>query len=476
MLSVFIVAMLGVPVEVATDDCTGAVTGTLSAAIAAGETVTFALPGDAVEVSGDCSLDVSGVTIDAGLADIVLRFTELTAHTATFEGVTIVVDAATLQNVTLSNATLTTVGAASFVDAATFTQAVVSAQTLTLPSFGTVNGSALTAVEELTLGLDSTATSVEVTAGNIVLVEGTSHEQSALRVHTGYDVIADGPVVLIATPVMVRDATTADEVLAAWSPTSTAPASPTLRSVVRTEGGGAVAHGAFVGTTGVSYTLSFYARSSGALFNAGTLDVTATTTDVIDFTAPVDLPADADLTVTLTNSSDTSGYATPRSSSRAQLAFEAQALTVDESAGSVEVVLVRSSTDGAISLLLSTSDGTASADVDYVAYDATVTFADGEDTVSVEIAILHDDTIEPDETFVVSASSTVFDTSTTGELVVTIVDDDSPVEETPSATTTTQSDGCSAVPRDGWGFITAGGLAWTLARRRGSRSNSRPSP
>jgi hypothetical protein len=75
----------------------------------------------------------------------------------------------------------------------------------------------------------------------------------------------------------------------------------------------------------------------------------------------------------------------------------------------------------------STGNGTATAGVDYVAANGTVTFVAGNSTSqTVTVSLIGDDTYEPDETFDVTISppAQYFANATSSTGVVTILNDD----------------------------------------------------
>lgn len=102
--------------------------------------------------------------------------------------------------------------------------------------------------------------------------------------------------------------------------------------------------------------------------------------------------------------------------------------SVNEDAANVSLTLTRSGLlSRPVTLGYRTQNSTATAGTDYVAVDSTVTFAAGQSAVSVSIPLIDDLNTEPNETFVVSLSTTAgsgvtlrsFNAST-----VTIVDND----------------------------------------------------
>jgi hypothetical protein len=126
-----------------------------------------------------------------------------------------------------------------------------------------------------------------------------------------------------------------------------------------------------------------------------------------------------------------------RDSSRVQ--FAAPSISVDESAGSVNIEITRTDrADGAVTVRVQSRDGTAVAGVDYTAVDTTVTFADGDSAPkSVTLTIANDTVDEPDETLYLTLTVQAGDAvrGSTYETLVTIKDDDvSPPTSAPKAT------------------------------------------
>jgi hypothetical protein len=78
-------------------------------------------------------------------------------------------------------------------------------------------------------------------------------------------------------------------------------------------------------------------------------------------------------------------------------------------------------------VVFTTSGGTATPGIDYVAQTGTLTFAVGETSKTVTIPVLGDTTDEPNETFQLVLSSAVNATSSQSPGIGTIVDDDGPV-------------------------------------------------
>jgi Calx-beta domain/Beta-propeller repeat len=116
------------------------------------------------------------------------------------------------------------------------------------------------------------------------------------------------------------------------------------------------------------------------------------------------------------------------------LQLSAATYVAGEGAGNASITITRTGgTDGAVSVRLRTSDGTASAGADYTAADVVVTFADGDAAPkTVNMAILQDTSDEPDETVNLALSAPTGGATLGAQTsaVLTITDDD-PTPGTP---------------------------------------------
>ncbi|MDO9713754.1 Calx-beta domain-containing protein [Paracraurococcus lichenis] len=93
-------------------------------------------------------------------------------------------------------------------------------------------------------------------------------------------------------------------------------------------------------------------------------------------------------------------------------------------------VTLSSAASGPVSLAYTTRDGTAVAGSDYVATSGTITFAAGETSKTISVALLGDQVVEPDETFTLALSNATGATITRGVATGTIQNDDVAVPPT----------------------------------------------
>ena len=112
------------------------------------------------------------------------------------------------------------------------------------------------------------------------------------------------------------------------------------------------------------------------------------------------LPASQDVSV---NNMDLTGI---DFTIHSQIQFNTDAYTIIENAGAATITLTRTgSSDGEVSVTVSTSEGSAKSDLDYMSATQTITFADGETSKIFEVTIIDDGRREGDETFNLTLSS-----------------------------------------------------------------------
>ncbi len=108
------------------------------------------------------------------------------------------------------------------------------------------------------------------------------------------------------------------------------------------------------------------------------------------------------------------------------LSLSVSTTNVNEDAGSVNLTVERTGgSDGAVSVDFATANGTAVSGADYTSNSGTLSFADGETSKVITIAVLNDSDFEGNETFTVTLSNVSGGaTIGTGQTTVTIIDDD----------------------------------------------------
>lgn len=115
---------------------------------------------------------------------------------------------------------------------------------------------------------------------------------------------------------------------------------------------------------------------------------------------------------------------------RGSLQFTDPEYSISEAATTLTISIVRErGTDGAVSVAVTASGGSATSGVDHAAIDTTVSFADGEGgTKTFDVVIIDDALDEPDETITLSLAG-VAGGATLGvrtSAIATILDDDAP--------------------------------------------------
>ncbi|MDZ5084897.1 Calx-beta domain-containing protein [Mycolicibacterium parafortuitum] len=146
----------------------------------------------------------------------------------------------------------------------------------------------------------------------------------------------------------------------------------------------------------------------------------------------------------------------------------ADASVVEGNSGTTQLtftVTLDAASDEAVSVGYVTSNGTATAGVDYTAADGTITFAPGVLSQQISVTVTGDTAVEGNETFTVSLSNPSGATIADGSAVGTITNDDVAPTPTPGASSVTY------VVSDDWGSgfvagvkVTAGSAfdGWTV--------------
>jgi hypothetical protein len=110
------------------------------------------------------------------------------------------------------------------------------------------------------------------------------------------------------------------------------------------------------------------------------------------------------------------------------LALSAASYSVAENAGTVTVTVLRSGSSGAAAVDYSTANGSATSGSDYTAASGTLTWSDGDEAAkTIELTIIDDEQLEPDEIFTLSlgnASGAAL--VSPADATITITNDDAP--------------------------------------------------
>ncbi len=106
--------------------------------------------------------------------------------------------------------------------------------------------------------------------------------------------------------------------------------------------------------------------------------------------------------------------------------FDKASYNVDESAGTVTVVVTRSSTVGNVSVNYVTTAGTATAGADYTTTSGTLSFASGSATANIVVPLVNNTVGELKETFKLTLSSPVGATLGTRKVATVSINDDDP--------------------------------------------------
>ncbi|WP_133468342.1 PQQ-binding-like beta-propeller repeat protein [Paraglaciecola marina] len=114
-----------------------------------------------------------------------------------------------------------------------------------------------------------------------------------------------------------------------------------------------------------------------------------------------------------------------------QIQFSTAQYTVSETGGAVDVTITRTNgSDGEVTVDLTSADSTAMSASDYQAQDSTITFADGDSSITVSIVILDDISLEGEEEFNITLSelngSATFGTPITATITIDDIEDASP--------------------------------------------------
>jgi hypothetical protein len=133
--------------------------------------------------------------------------------------------------------------------------------------------------------------------------------------------------------------------------------------------------------------------------------------------------------------------------------FAASTFTVDENAGTATITVARvDGGDGPVSVVVSTSDGTAVAGVNYLATSTSLFFADGVTSQTFTIPILEDGKADGDKTVMLALSAPAGDaaigTPSSAVLVVRQTNQGAPISQAPLVVTSLRRLGVHTQPTD----------------------------
>ena len=172
--------------------------------------------------------------------------------------------------------------------------------------------------------------------------------------------------------------------------------------------------------TAGSGTLTF---SPGDTSKTVTVPVLGDTTDEIDEALTVELSNAVNATI-----DDGSGEITIDDDDGPSLSIDDVSATEGTGTGGTATftVSLSAASPQTVSVAFTSADGTATAPADYTAVSGTLTFAPGDTSKTVSVALEGDSVDEPDETFTVVLSDAVDGSIGDGSGTGTIVDDDEP--------------------------------------------------
>ena len=128
---------------------------------------------------------------------------------------------------------------------------------------------------------------------------------------------------------------------------------------------------------------------------------------------------------------------------------------VAENAGTINYTVSRTGASGAATIQFTTAGGTASADTDYTAANQTLSFADGEMSKTVTVALLNDTVAETNETViaVISGASHGSVATATATATATILDNDQSVWTVTAGTDLSSTASAYTVSEDGASIV-----------------------
>ncbi|MCK6549143.1 hypothetical protein L6R52_25095 [Myxococcota bacterium] len=447
---------------------TASFTVTLSAA--SGQTVTASwatsdgtaiAPADYVAGSGSLTFDLGttsrtiSVTVNADALDevnetfTVVLSAPVNATLADASGLGTITDDDAAPTVSIDDVTVSEGNTGTALATFTVTLSAASGRALTV-DWATAAGTALAATDyvtgsgTLTFAAGTTSQTLSVTVNGDALDE--ANETFFVNLSNGVDVtIADGqgtgtitdddaPPSLTVNDVTVTEGNTGT-VVATFTVTLGAASGQTVTVDWATANNTAVAPADYVAGSG---TLTFAAGTTTRTF---TVTVSADALDEVNESFFVNLTNAVNATI-----SDTQGVGTITDDDAPPSLTIADLSIAEGNSGTVVATLtvtLGAASGQAVTVDWATSNGTATAGVDYVAGSGSLTFAAGTTSQTLTVAITPDVLDELDETFNVTLSNPVNATIADGTAIATITDDDTPPTLAISDVTVTEGTGAT---------------------------------
>jgi hypothetical protein len=210
---------------------------------------------------------------------------------------------------------------------------------------------------------------------------------------------------------------------------------PVITGVLATSNSTTI-QGSLKSLSNTTFQIDFYSNAAvdpsgngeGAqFFNTTPVNTDANGDSTINVTFPAGLPAGRVITATATDpNGNTSEFsAADFTSAVGSVQFSVGSIQVIEDVGIATVTVLRTGgAAGNLTVEYSTTDGTAIASQDYTSASGTLTFGGGETSKTLQIPILDNAAIEPDETFTVALrnTSTIESLGAPSTLTVTVQD------------------------------------------------------
>ncbi len=212
-----------------------------------------------------------------------------------------------------------------------------------------------------------------------------------------------------------------------------------ILTAVAPNGNATFVQGTFSGTPNTSFTIQFFSSlvkdisgfgQGRLLLGSSTLTTDASGNATFALNVPIAVPSGQFVTATATDpTGNTSEFSNSMPSVPVTIQFGSPTYSISEGAASASITITRSGgTGGAVAINFATSNGTATAGLDYTATSGLVFFNPGETTKTVTIPIIDDQLLEGNETVLLTLSGPT-NGATLGSpatAVLTIVDNEQP--------------------------------------------------